>query len=130
MTDFGRLRGSSRYQRQRAAFYRLQGPFPACSICNELIDMALSGRHRDGRSVDHRIAVAAGGDFWDLANWRVAHRRCNSSKGVGAPVTAGPDDPRFCWKLRSGTWEKVSPNDIRCEVAGDRCPHPNERKKT
>jgi 5-methylcytosine-specific restriction endonuclease McrA len=72
---------------------------PACAICGEWLDRSLSGNHPMGPTVDHRFPTSAGGAFWDLGNWQLAHRRCNTSKGdrvSGRFVASGAvADPRY-----------------------------------
>ncbi len=80
----GHPMNSSRYKRARREFRRRQGPVGICSICGRPVNMRLSGRDPDGPTVDHRQPTSAGGSFFDLSNWALAHRRCNSSKGRGA----------------------------------------------
>jgi 5-methylcytosine-specific restriction endonuclease McrA len=125
VTDVDRFRGSARYQKARTAFYRSQGPFPPCSICGGPIDMSLSGRHRDGRSIDHRVP-ASSINFWELTNWTIAHRRCNSSKGKAVPLPGpgSPPDRVWCWEwVGSDGWQRASPNGLTCDVEGPNCPH-------
>ncbi|MFJ2370870.1 HNH endonuclease [Microbacterium sp. NPDC087665] len=43
-------------------------------------------------TADHIIARSKGGDWYDVANGRPAHRRCNESRGnrdVTAPIETG-----------------------------------------
>lgn len=53
----------------------------ACGICGQEVDVTLSGLHREGPNIDHRLPLARGGDD-TFSNVQLAHRRCNLSKGV------------------------------------------------
>ncbi|MFH8405554.1 HNH endonuclease signature motif containing protein [Streptomyces sp. NPDC018019] len=60
---------------------------PVCWICGADIDMTLDYRDRMSWTADHVTPLSLGGDPYDPANLRPAHRRCNSIKGAGrAPV--------------------------------------------
>lgn len=52
----------------------------ACALCGKPVNLALSGRHPDGPSLDHITPRSRGGTH-ALANLRLAHHRCNSSRG-------------------------------------------------
>ena len=122
----GHPANSTKYKQQRAAFFRSFGQSGICYLCQRPVDMTLSGRHRDGRSVDHVVPVSAGGAFFALENWRLAHRSCNSVKGRSpgpfAPA-APPQDPRWCWSMGGDGWDKASPNGLDCDIPGRTCPH-------
>lgn len=52
-----------------------------CCVCVGHLDLDLSGRHPDGPTIEHRIALHDGGDEHDPANIAgLAHNRCNSGK--------------------------------------------------
>jgi 5-methylcytosine-specific restriction endonuclease McrA len=46
-----------------------------CKICGQHID------NNKKASCDHIIPVSKGGSIWDVKNYQLAHRKCNSSKG-------------------------------------------------
>lgn len=77
----------------RREFFRRQGRFGLCSICGKQVDMSLSGRLPDGKSVDHIVATSVGGSFFDVANWQLCHRKCNSLKGQGPMPLREPRSP-------------------------------------
>jgi 5-methylcytosine-specific restriction endonuclease McrA len=52
-----------------------------CHVCRGPVDRTLSGRHRLGPTLDHLVPLALGGEH-SYANTALAHRACNSSKGV------------------------------------------------
>ena len=101
----------------------LSGSSATCSICGGPVDITLSGRHREGRSIDHRVP-ATSANFWDLANWSIAHRRCNSSKGKATVDVGGPPDRVWCWEwVGSDGWQRANPNGLICDVEGPNCLH-------
>lgn len=52
-----------------------------CQLCGDPVDPELSRRVLMGATVDHRVPLSAGGlDVWD--NVCLAHRKCNTAKGV------------------------------------------------
>lgn len=53
-----------------------------CHICERDIDPSLHHNHKEGATIDHVVPLAAGGDD-SMANTALAHRTCNSAKGVG-----------------------------------------------
>jgi len=55
-----------------------------CHICNAPIDIALSGRHQMGLTIDHVIPLARGGSH-TLGNLKPAHRVCNQRKSSTLP---------------------------------------------
>jgi hypothetical protein len=86
----GHWRNSSRYKRLRTRFFADVGASGVCGICTEPVDMRLSGRHQLGPSVDHVRPYARGGiDPLDVTNWQLAHRACNSAKGIGMTGPSG-----------------------------------------
>ena len=109
-----------------------QGRVGLCAICGGSVDMSLSGRTANGPSVDHVVATSAGGSFFDLSNWQLSHRRCNSAKGRGEVLPMGntnfvigrkaiphPYDPMNRPKgctCRPTTVSPKSPNDIYCDI--------------
>lgn len=56
-----------------------------CQICRRKIDLSRSGQDQWGPSIDHILPVSRGGTN-DPANLRLAHRRCNSSRGAKQPA--------------------------------------------
>jgi 5-methylcytosine-specific restriction endonuclease McrA len=58
-----------------------------CQLCRGPVDMTLSGRMKWGPTIDHRIALANGGDD-TRSNAQLAHRVCNLSKGAKILATA------------------------------------------
>lgn len=54
---------------------------PPCWICGDPIDYSLIYPDPDCFTVDHEIAIAAGGSE-DLSNCRPSHNRCNREKGA------------------------------------------------
>jgi 5-methylcytosine-specific restriction endonuclease McrA len=56
-----------------------------CHLCNRNVDMTLSGMVPMGPTIDHLVPVARGG-IDDRANVKLAHRRCNQSRGTGGTV--------------------------------------------
>ena len=54
-----------------------------CEICGREIDFAARPCSRWSPSVDHRVALALGGEPYALANLRATHFGCNASRGVG-----------------------------------------------
>lgn len=53
---------------------------PICAWCGERIDLALSGDHPLGPSVDHILPRAQGGRDTP-SNLQPMHRRCNTQRG-------------------------------------------------
>lgn len=53
-----------------------------CQICRHRVDRALSGAHPRGATLDHIVPVSSGGRH-ERRNLQLAHRACNSAKGVG-----------------------------------------------
>lgn len=68
---------SSQARRLRAYVIRV---FDHCSVCGGLVDKTLSGRHPDGPTLEHPLALHDGGEELDIDNARLAHLRCNSAK--------------------------------------------------
>lgn len=56
-----------------------------CHLCSRRVDQALVSPHPMSATVDHLIPIVAGGDDAP-ENTRLAHRRCNSSRGAGGTV--------------------------------------------
>jgi 5-methylcytosine-specific restriction endonuclease McrA len=52
-----------------------------CQLCRRKVDMRLKTPHPLSPSIDHIVPLADGGDD-TRANVQLAHRRCNTSKGV------------------------------------------------
>ena len=73
----GDLNGST-YRKLRAAAILRSGGI--CCLCGGPIDLALSGRHRDGPTLEHIIPVSRGGDPLNPDNHGVSHNRCNSAR--------------------------------------------------
>lgn len=62
-----------------------------CWLCGNYVDQDLPGRtHPMGRTVDHVRELWQGGDPFDRANCRLAHRRCNSAKSNRARARPKP----------------------------------------
>lgn len=57
-----------------------------CWLCGEYVDQTLEPNDLRARSVDHRRPVALDGDVYDRANLRLAHRQCNSERGIHPPT--------------------------------------------
>jgi len=55
-----------------------------CRLCEEPIDLALNWPDPGSASLDHVIPVSRGGSG-ELANLRLAHLHCNTSRGNGEP---------------------------------------------
>ena len=51
-----------------------------CHICRRLIDIGLSGSHRNGPTIEHILPVSKGGTN-EPGNLALAHRSCNVSRG-------------------------------------------------
>ncbi len=51
-----------------------------CHICRRLIDIGLSGSHRNGPTIEHILPVSKGGTN-EPENLALAHRSCNVSRG-------------------------------------------------
>lgn len=60
----------------------LLATYTHCWICQHEVDMTLSGRHPWGPSLDMVQPISEGGDPLDKDNARLAHMRCNSSRGA------------------------------------------------
>lgn len=56
-----------------------------CGICRRKVDPTLPYQHRMAGTRDHLVPVAEGGDD-SRANLRLAHRSCNSRRGVRGTV--------------------------------------------
>lgn len=52
-----------------------------CQLCRRKVDMTLKAPHPMSPSIDHLVPLSEGGDD-TRANVQLAHRRCNTSKGV------------------------------------------------
>lgn len=52
-----------------------------CQLCCRKVDMRLKSPHPMSPTIDHIVPLAKGGDD-TRANVQLAHRRCNTSKGV------------------------------------------------
>ena len=52
-----------------------------CCHCGHPVNKGLSGQNPWGPTVDHVIPVSLGGPPLDRANVRLAHRKCNCSRG-------------------------------------------------
>ena len=93
----------------------IAGSPPVCALCGERVDTRLSGNHRHGPTIDHKVAITAGGSFWDVANWQLCHRVCNLRKGHGeAPVTA-------LAAVATGGGPSRRPWPCGCTTGGSRC---------
>lgn len=56
-----------------------------CWICGRPVDQTLPARTAWSRSVDHIRPVSRGGHPTARNNARLAHLRCNTSRGDGTP---------------------------------------------
>lgn len=54
-----------------------------CALCGKWVDKTLPPRHRWSATVDLVRPLSRGGSPLDRANLRLAHYRCNSSRGDG-----------------------------------------------
>lgn len=61
-----------------------------CWLCGEWVDPTLPPNDRLARSIDHVIPRSLGGDPHARANARLAHRKCNSSRGNRQPAQRNP----------------------------------------
>lgn len=52
-----------------------------CQLCGHKVDMQITAPHPRSPSIDHVVPLAKGGDD-TRANVQLAHRYCNTSKGV------------------------------------------------
>lgn len=52
-----------------------------CCLCEQPVDMSLSGLDPWGPTVDHAMPISLGGDD-TIDNVQLAHRRCNTIKGA------------------------------------------------
>lgn len=66
-----------------------------CHLCGQHVDQTLHHNHEMARTVDHLVPRSKGGDPYARSNARLAHRRCNTERGVGPVVRDNP---------RSVTW--------------------------
>jgi hypothetical protein len=94
----------------------IAGVAPVCALCGGRVDVSLSGNHRAGPTIDHKVAITAGGSFWDVANWQLCHRVCNLRKGRGdAPVTVKT------LTAAGGAGLSRRPWPCGCTTGGSRC---------
>ncbi|MFB9512387.1 HNH endonuclease [Streptomyces purpureus] len=56
-----------------------------CHLCLRSVDPGLHFQHRDAATLDHLVPVSVGGTD-EPSNLALAHRGCNSSRGVGGHV--------------------------------------------
>lgn len=56
-----------------------------CHLCRRKVDRTLTSPHPMSPTFDHLVPISDGGTD-DPANLRLAHRRCNSSRGAGGTV--------------------------------------------
>jgi hypothetical protein len=56
-----------------------------CHLCTRAVDPGLYFQHRDAATLDHLVPVSAGGTD-EPSNLALAHRGCNSRRGVGGHV--------------------------------------------
>lgn len=93
-------RGPGRAGHQwRKARARVLRNYDACWLCGEIVDKAAPYRdpqtglvNGNSASVDHVQPLTMGGDPLDPANLRLAHNRCNVSRGSGGPVKVVSED--------------------------------------
>jgi 5-methylcytosine-specific restriction endonuclease McrA len=70
----------------RRARARVLATQTVCWLCGQPVDRSLPWPHPMSATIDHRVALAAGGAELDPANLALAHFGCNSSKGDGTRV--------------------------------------------
>ncbi|MEW1719787.1 HNH endonuclease signature motif containing protein [Streptomyces sp. NPDC093109] len=56
-----------------------------CHLCGRAVDRVRHFQHRDAATLDHLVPVSDGGTD-EAANLALAHRGCNSRRGVGGHV--------------------------------------------
>jgi 5-methylcytosine-specific restriction endonuclease McrA len=56
-----------------------------CHLCGRAVNPALSGAHARGPTIDHLVPVSQGGSD-EPTNVRLAHRECNTRRGVRGTV--------------------------------------------
>jgi hypothetical protein len=68
--------------------------WPDCPIPGRIVDKRLDGRNPWGPTLDHAVPFAVdASQFWNVANWRLMHRRCNLSKGQRTSLVGGVAEP-------------------------------------
>jgi len=84
----GVQRARKRQVRQGRPWRRLQKRVirdnDLCWICGQLVDKSVRWPDPMSASVDHVIPLTMGGELADPGNVRLAHMRCNSSRGNGS----------------------------------------------
>jgi 5-methylcytosine-specific restriction endonuclease McrA len=55
-----------------------------CWLCGQPVDKSLPWPDPMSASVDHIVPLSVGGSLTDRSNVRLAHLRCNSSRGNGS----------------------------------------------
>lgn len=73
-----RQRNGHRYRRLRDLVIAL---YDSCHLCGHRVNKCLSGKHKLGPTLDHVIPVDLGGPD-TLENSRLAHNKCNASRGA------------------------------------------------
>lgn len=79
---------TNRYRLMKRAFIAAAEPyctFEHCPVPGRWVNTSASGNTPYGPSIDHAHPTSKGGDMWDLANWRLVHRICNTRKGARLP---------------------------------------------
>lgn len=66
--------------RRRKAVAKQKRASKVCYLCGGPIDVTLPKEHPMSFQLDHRLALAAGGDPWDPTNHGSTHRACNRAK--------------------------------------------------
>ena len=64
-----------------------------CWLCGHLVDPDLKHPHPWSASIDEIIPISRGGSPYDRDNCRLAHLRCNQSRGNGAPASDRSSSP-------------------------------------
>jgi 5-methylcytosine-specific restriction endonuclease McrA len=91
----GRTQQRSVQRRQGRPWRRLQARVirenSICWLCGAVVDKAIKWPDPLSPSVDHLVPLSMGGSLTDPRNVRLAHLRCNSSKGNGRRGKSAPD---------------------------------------
>lgn len=65
-----------------------------CSLCGRLVDLSVTGRTPLSRTIDHRHALAMGGELLDTDWWQIVHYSCNARKGARTQKAHAPAPSR------------------------------------
>ena len=78
--------------RRNRVVARVKAEETDCWLCGEPVDKTLPPHLPDSPEVDEVLPVSKGGDPYDRANCRLAHRKCNRLRGNGDnPIARTPD---------------------------------------